>query len=323
MFRIDLTGQESGRLTVVSFAGMVSNGSKTQQSAWNCQCSCGNTTIVSTRHFSKGLTKSCGCLRGEWARSNTADLLGQTFGRLTVGKYKGRSRWLCNCVCGGTITARTERLRAGTSLSCGCLAREKICASHERSRERRHAAVVGKIINGRQCEACVGRTKGKYQHYRFTCVDCGTVATSTLPAVRRHECRCHQRSTPEQKILALVCRRIRGRFYGFLKLRNIKKTGRTFERLGYTAEQARSHIESKFLPGMTWENRRKWHIDHDIALSTAETEEEIIKLFALENLQPMWGSDNMSKGCRTTTEWQAWKQKAGTSNDQMCYAPGP
>jgi hypothetical protein len=58
---MDLTGQRYGRLVV-----MERDFSK-RTTAWKCQCDCGNTTIVTSKHLrSKGAsTKSCGCLQRE------------------------------------------------------------------------------------------------------------------------------------------------------------------------------------------------------------------------------------------------------------------
>lgn len=57
------------------------------------------------------------------------DLAGKIFGRLTVVSIakespSGRSRWLCECSCGGEKIVRTSELTAGKSKSCGCLLRE-------------------------------------------------------------------------------------------------------------------------------------------------------------------------------------------------------
>jgi hypothetical protein len=53
------------------------------------------------------------------------DLVGQTFGRLTVisfaGSEKKRALWLCRCVCGNEVIAIGKYLRKGTKKSCGCL----------------------------------------------------------------------------------------------------------------------------------------------------------------------------------------------------------
>lgn len=57
------------------------------------------------------------------------DLVGQTFGRLTVLAQdgftgRGQARWLCACACGRTATIPSHRLRDGTTKSCGCLRTE-------------------------------------------------------------------------------------------------------------------------------------------------------------------------------------------------------
>jgi len=57
-------------------------------------------------------------------------------------------------------------------------------------------------------------------------------------------------------------------------------------------------MEAKFVDGMNWDNIGEWHIDHIIPLSSAETEQEIIKLCHYTNLQPLWAFDNISKGNR-------------------------
>ena len=46
---------------------------------------------------------------------------------------------------------------------------------------------------------------------------------------------------------------------------------------------------------MSWENHGKWHIDHIIPLSTANTEEDILNLCHYTNLQPLWAEDNIKK----------------------------
>jgi len=49
---------------------------------------------------------------------------------------------------------------------------------------------------------------------------------------------------------------------------------------------------------MTFDNHGfyGWHIDHITPLSSAKTEEDIIKLCHYTNLQPLWAEDNLSKG---------------------------
>lgn len=54
------------------------------------------------------------------------DLIGQTFGQLTViqdaGRYpNGAVRWYCECICGGFTYTTGRNLKSGHTKSCGCL----------------------------------------------------------------------------------------------------------------------------------------------------------------------------------------------------------
>jgi len=79
-----------------------------------------------------------------------------------------------------------------------------------------------------------------------------------------------------------------------------KKTFKTFEFLGYNSNDLITHLESKFKDGMTWDNygRNGWHIDHIKPLASFDfnNEDDLKKAFSLDNLQPLWASDNCSKG---------------------------
>lgn len=81
---------------------------------------------------------------------------------------------------------------------------------------------------------------------------------------------------------------------------NSVKSGRTFDLLGYTPHELKSHIERQFTPGMSWENRKDWQIDHIIPLSTAKNPEEVLKLNALSNLRPLWSVENNQKRNKRT-----------------------
>lgn len=87
---------------------------------------------------------------------------------------------------------------------------------------------------------------------------------------------------------------------GFLRRSKMGKQGLTNKVLGYSAEHLRQRIECQFSPGMDWQNYGEWHLDHKIPVSKfiarGEVRPEIVN--ALSNLQPLWASDNLSKGNR-------------------------
>ena len=74
----------------------------------------------------------------------------------------------------------------------------------------------------------------------------------------------------------------------------------TVEILGCSYAHFKLHLESKFESWMTWENYGKWNgelnygwdIDHIIPISSAVTEEEVIKLNHYSNLKPLCSQTN-------------------------------
>jgi hypothetical protein len=91
------------------------------------------------------------------------------------------------------------------------------------------------------------------------------------------------------------------------------KGGKSIELLGCGWKEARAHIESLWEPGMSWENRREWHIDHIVpccAFDLTKAEDQK-KCFNFKNLQPLWKHENMSKGGQTIDDgfgnvWSKW-----------------
>lgn len=95
--------------------------------------------------------------------------------------------------------------------------------------------------------------------------------------------------------LRCICRGIVRRMYLAI---NQPKNDTTNETLGYSPKQLKEHIEKQFKEGMTWDNYGDWHIDHIIPLASAKTLIEGKYLSRLENLQPLWAEENLSKGSR-------------------------
>lgn len=98
------------------------------------------------------------------------------------------------------------------------------------------------------------------------------------------------------KIFKLT-RNLRNRLYYALKNKGWEKNTHFNEYIGCDYDTLIKHLESKFKPGMTWENHTTdgWHIDHIIPLNSAKTEEELYKLCHYTNLQPLWAEENYQK----------------------------
>lgn len=123
--KMDLTLQRFNHLTVIERAGKT----KKSETIWHCRCDCGQECTAVTNDLTSGHKKSCGCIK---SRSNAKNLLGQTFGRLTVIKRKGtigsRALWRCRCECGKYTDVRSIDLLSGNTKSCGCLGKHKAWA---------------------------------------------------------------------------------------------------------------------------------------------------------------------------------------------------
>jgi len=89
-----------------------------------------------------------------------------------------------------------------------------------------------------------------------------------------------------------------------VRLRNMvgaritRKSAVSLELIGCTVPELMAHLESQFLPGMNWENRHEWHIDHirpcdSFDLTDPAQQQEC---FHWSNLQPLWAADNIRKG---------------------------
>ena len=87
--------------------------------------------------------------------------------------------------------------------------------------------------------------------------------------------------------------------YTCLKERNINKYKNTFDLLPYGLEDLVQHLEKKFQEGMTWENYGEWHVDHVKPMSSfvfeSPEDKEFQECWSLNNLQPLWGNENIKK----------------------------
>lgn len=101
---------------------------------------------------------------------------------------------------------------------------------------------------------------------------------------------------PSFKLASRLRSRIRAALKGNFKV------GSAVRQLGCSIEFLKSHLESKFFPGMSWDNwgygDDKWNIDHILPLSGFNLLDPIQFKQAVHytNLQPLWQVDNIKKG---------------------------
>lgn len=98
---------------------------------------------------------------------------------------------------------------------------------------------------------------------------------------------------------AKVARLLRCRIYDALKRQSASKHTKSALLLGCSGAELKLYLESKFLPGMTWDNYtyHGWHVDHIRPCNSFDlTDPEQQKAcFRYTNLQPLWGKDNITK----------------------------
>lgn len=107
--------------------------------------------------------------------------------------------------------------------------------------------------------------------------------------------------------LFALSNRCRTRITDIFRRMGFTKKAKSLEMLGCDWDTLKQFIESKFVEGMSWSNRDQWHIDHIIPLASASTEERLIELCHYSNLQPLWASDNMSKGAKIILDYSLEK----------------
>ncbi len=85
-------------------------------------------------------------------------------------------------------------------------------------------------------------------------------------------------------------------------LKNGQKAGSAVRDLGCSIQELVVHLEERFSPGMDWSNHGvgpgRWNIDHIVPLSSVDLTDRLqfLHVSHYSNLQPLWSSDNISKG---------------------------
>ena len=113
--------------------------------------------------------------------------------------------------------------------------------------------------------------------------------------IKRNYEKTRKHNDPLYKLIA----NFRTAIYTVLKENNLNKYGHYFEILQYSPEELVGHLEKQFVDGMSWENYGGWHVDHKLPITYFNFkevgDEEFLKCWGLDNLQPMWGEENIKK----------------------------
>lgn len=97
---------------------------------------------------------------------------------------------------------------------------------------------------------------------------------------------------------------LRARIACVVRAKNGLKAKKTIELLGCSIPNFRMYLESRFEPGMCWENYgvNGWHVDHIMpcAIFNLSNPDHQKRCFHFSNLQPMWAVDNRRKGAKVS-----------------------
>ena len=252
------------------------------------------------------------------------NLIGHTFGKLTVVKYAGlkpagkqkQSAWLCKCECGTIVEVLNNNLKKGNTKSCGC-------HHKKRAKEANLIDISGKKYGLLQALEYV-ESRNRNAYWKCIC-ECGKetiVSSCGLKSGGVKSCGCRQgnfihgewskgranysryrRQDPLVRLRHNVSAAIRDS----LKYKSNKSI---FDYLPYTFQELKEHLESQFESWMTWDNyggksndeRKTWHMDHiqpQCKFSYQSLDDPLmVECWALSNLQPLEKKTNFSKGAK-------------------------
>ena len=96
---------------------------------------------------------------------------------------------------------------------------------------------------------------------------------------------------PQFKLAYLLRNRVRAAIKG------IAKSASTLQLLGCTVDELKVKLESRFRPGMTWDNYGEWHVDHIKPCASFDLSDPAQQqlCFHWTNLQPLWALENLQK----------------------------
>ena len=179
-----------------------------------------------------------------------------------------------------------------------------------------------------RCADCGGGSMCKHKRQRSVCDECGKGVPKCKHGVRKRNCSKCGNKCEHGKLKSKNCKECkRGtckhnkhcckecnpkRYYGMVlrsrlgkiwSRNRFTKSKKTFDLLGCNMETFKSHIAQQFKEGMTWDNhghgKGKWQFDHIVPLLHGNPDKvEIERRMHYTNMQPMWASENASKGNR-------------------------
>lgn len=141
-------GQKFGKLTIIEAAGQ----NKRTDRLVLTLCECGKQSVRVLSRITRGKCKSCGCSVNKKVTNDkhlklSQEMIGRKFNKLTVvselpTRLRGNRVYLCICECGNNKEVPSDRLKSGTTSSCGCIVKtttnfEHIYRTYQHSAKKR------------------------------------------------------------------------------------------------------------------------------------------------------------------------------------------
>lgn len=284
---INLIGKRFGRLSPIKVVGK----DKWGDYRWLCMCSCGNEKIISGNSLRNGNTKSCGCLnREKIIRINKNKEKVFTKKEINILKKYYQTRGSKHC------SKIINRSRESIIIKAGKLG----LYSDIRKGDKLKKNIIKKISHNKVLSIC--NKHGKIAHDYYDNKIHGCVKCRNINMKKR-------RNIPIYHFASLLRTSIWFAFHKILERNTLKIKG-CFKNLDYTKEELYSYLENirklqnnKCPHCQIPYNKCKISIDHVIPLITAKTEQEVIDLFDLKNLNLMCKSCNSSKNDTNYSLW--------------------
>ena len=280
----DLTGQQFGKLLVISRSEDYVSPKGARKSRWLCQCECGNVAVVTGDNLRSGNTTTCGC-----THQYREDWTGYTFGKLTIIKeippIHNCRRMLCKCECGNEKEVDLNHLTSGKILTCGC-------------RPRLYEDLTGQTFGYlKVISENLEKYKPKQHYWNCECLNCGTktvVSTNRLKIGHTKSCGCI--SSYGEKQIAKILHEYQVKFKKEYTFKDLKSKYGQYLRFDFCVlnqqnipqylieYQGIQHFENAFnLPDEEFKEsierdklKREYCLKHNIPLIEIRYDEEIL-----------------------------------------------
>lgn len=166
-----------------------------------------------------------------------------------------------------------------------------------REKNSEKLSIKGKERRKRDIEKVLKREKVNRERNREKCLESGARWKRENREANNATSRVYARERKKVDVSYKLRSYLTSRLWEVLRHQKATKSSRTIILLGCSIEEFRTHLESQFTEGMTWDNYGEWHVDHKkpcAAFNLSKEEDQRI-CFHYTNMQPLWKEENIKK----------------------------